>query len=288
VGLFIVLLLLVLAGLALLLLWAGRYVVGSGMRELLLVRGRRMWSICCDRIHDLTGSWLLDMEGYERLLAWIRTGVLPETDQIGAGCLRALAYVLVTLVSTVLMLSELAQVKQWLARLGGRLFHRGFGSAVGHVGWTYLRAQLLILAAVTSICVAGLLAARVRGWLLIGIGIGICDALPFLGTGICFLPWALWRLLNGQYLTAVWFLALYVLTSMTRQLLEPRLIGKRIGVPPLLVLISVYVGVKVYSRGGFLLGPISAFLIWQISSERVDMEDAYESEQTGAAKDDSI
>jgi predicted PurR-regulated permease PerM len=248
-----------------------------------------MWRLCCDRVHTLTGSWLLQPASYERLVQRIDAGeFLPSADRTLPVLLRALAYVLVTAVSALLMLMELSQVKEWLKRLSGRLFHRGFGSSVGRACWSWARAQLLILGAVSGICVLGLLAARVRGWLLIGIGIGICDALPFLGTGICFLPWALWKLVNGQYLTFAWFLALYVLTSMTRQLLEPRLIGKRIGVPPLLVLISVYVGIKVYSRGGFLLGPISAFLIWQISSDQVATEDAYESDKTRSSKDDQI
>ena len=139
----------------------------------------------------------------------------------------------------------------------------------------YVKAQCLIILTITSLCVLGLLAAGERYWLIIGVAIGICDALPFLGTGICFLPWALWRLLSGRYVTAVWFVMLYVITSFTRQTMEPRLIGKRIGVPPLAVLISIYIGVKIFSRGGFLLGPISAFLIWQIYNDTTDKEGAY-------------
>ena len=125
-------------------------------------------------------------------------------------------------------------------------------------------------------------------FMIAGVAIGICDALPFLGTGICFLPWALWRILNGRYVSALWFVALYIITSFTRQSLEPKLIGEKIGVPPLVVLISVYVGVKVYSRGGFLLGPVSAFLIWQLYSDDVATEDAYESDETTDGEDDLL
>ena len=58
--------------------------------------------------------------------------------------------------------------------------------------------------------------------------------------------------------------------------------------PPLAVLISVYVGVKVYSGGGFLLGPISAFLIWQLYSDDVAKEDANESDETADGADDML
>jgi predicted PurR-regulated permease PerM len=264
-------------------------VESSGLRELFFLRCKTMWNSCCDRLYGLTGRWLLDRSACERFLERFRTGGFSlEAEQVGACILRVFASVLVTFVSTLLILAELEQVKGWLRRLAGRLFHRGFGSTLGHAFCSYLRAQLIILGAVTSICVLGLLLARIHGWLLIGAAIGICDALPFLGTGICFLPWALWRLVNGQYASAAWFVLLYLLSSMTRQLLEPRLIGKGIGVPPLLVLFSVYVGVKIFTRCGFLLGPISAFLIWQLASDRVEKEDAYESDRTGTAGDDQI
>ena len=89
-------------------------------------------------------------------------------------------------------------------------------------------------------------------------------------------------------MSALWFVALYIITSFTRQSLEPKLIGEKIGVPPLAVLISVYVGVKVYSRGGFLLGPVCAFSIWQLYSDDVATEDAYESDETTDGEDDLL
>ena len=152
----------------------------------------------------------------------------------------------------------------------------------------YVKAQGIIMLTITCLCVLGLLAAGERYWLIVGAAIGICDALPFLGTGICFLPWALWRLLNGRYVTAVWFVALYFITSFTRQTMEPKLIGKRIGVPPLAVLISVYIGVKVFSRAGFLLGPISAFLIWQIYNDTTAKEDMHANDTGANRADDPV
>ena len=179
-------------------------------------------------------------------------------------------------------------MKKKAGRIAQRLFHVGFGLTLRKVGLTWVRAQIIIIGTITGICVLGLLVARERYWLLTGVAIGICDALPFLGTGICFLPWALWRLLSGRYVSALWLVALYMITSFTRQSLEPKLIGKKIGVPPLAVLISVYVGVKVYSGGGFLLGPISAFLIWQLYSDDVAKEDANESDETADGADDTL
>ena len=287
---------LVVGGILYLLLLGGNYAGKCGLPEAMFSQGRTMWNTCCDRLHSMTGRWIMEPEDYvvfietvkKRSFQFDSDTFVSNWKYVSAQTLRVLAYVLITIVSALLMLSEFDELKKKVRRVVNRLFHAGFGLTLRKVGWTWVRAQIIIIGTITGICVVGLLVARERYWLLIGVAIGICDALPFLGTGICFLPWALWRVLSGRYVSALWFVALYIITSFTRQSLEPKLIGKKIGVPPLAVLISVYVGIKVYSKGGFLLGPISAFLIWQLYSDEVAMEDAYESDETTDGEDDTL
>lgn len=288
--------LLVCCGLGYLLLCCGSYAGKSGLPDLILAQGRTMWNTCCDRLHQATGRWVMRPDDYsvlthtlsERSFRLDVESLMNNWRDVSGQTLRVAAYVLVTIVSALLMLGEFEELKKKTGRIARRLFHAGFGLTLRRVGWTYLKAQLAIIGTITSLCVLGLLVAGERYFLVIGVLIGICDALPFLGTGICFLPWALWRFLSGRYLTAVWFVALYFITSFTRQTLEPKLIGKKIGVPPLAVLISIYIGIKVFSRGGFLLGPVSAFLIWQLYSEEAAKEDAYESQRNAGGSDDRI
>lgn len=259
-------------------------------------QGHTLWNGCCEQLHTITGRWIMEPDDYRVLVHAIRdrsmridpVGILDNWKNLSSSTLRAMAYVFVTIVSSLLMLSGYEQLLEDLGNALRGLFHEGFGRTVQGVGQTYVRAQLLIMATITGICVVGLFVAGQPHFLLIGVAIGICDALPFLGTGICFLPWALWRFLTKRYATGVWFVVLYVVTSFTRQSLEPRLIGKKIGVPPLAVLISIYIGVKVYSKGGFLLGPVSAFLIWQIYSKKAAGEDAYEGDNETTGADDGV
>lgn len=286
----------VVGGILYLLLLGGSYAGKCGLPDMMLSQGRTMWNTCCDRLHTWTGRWVMEPEDYgvfvdavkKRSLHFDADALMSNWRHVSTQTLRGLAYVLVTIVGALLMLSEFDELKKKAGRIAKRLFHAGFGLTLRKVGWTYVKAQMIIIGTITGICVLGLLVARERYWLLTGVAIGICDALPFLGTGVCFLPWALWRLLSGRYVSALWFVVLYMITSFTRQSLEPKLIGKKIGVPPLAVLISVYVGVKVYSRGGFLLGPISAFLIWQLYSDDVAKEDANESDETADGADDTL
>ena len=108
---------------------------------------------------------------------------------------------------------------------------------------------------------------KVRHYVGFGVAIGIFDAFPVLGTGTFLIPGALLMFLQGKIKMSIGLLVLYLLTAAVRQFLEPRLIGNHMGVSPLLVLVAVYLGVVLYGGFGFVLGPVSAFLIYVILKE---------------------
>ncbi len=99
---------------------------------------------------------------------------------------------------------------------------------------------------------------------LAGIGTGFLDALPVFGTGAVFWPWILIRVIQKEYTSAVILAVTYGVCVFAREFLEPKLIGERLGVLPIVVLMSVYVGVKLYGLGGILLGPLSVLLIREL------------------------
>lgn len=137
---------------------------------------------------------------------------------------------------------------------------------LGSIG-TYLGAQCIIMGSVMGICTVGLWwSGQTQSPLALGILIGLLDALPVLGTGTVLLPWVILCIFREQYGAAVILAASYGLSFLTRELLEPKLIGRRLGILPVFILAGVYGGVKLYGAGGILLGPLSLLLIrelWQ-------------------------
>ena len=90
------------------------------------------------------------------------------------------------------------------------------------------------------------------------------DALPVFGTGTVLLPWAVLALLGGDVRMSVGLLVLYSVISLVRSLLEPRLVGARVGLPPLAALVCMYVGFQALGVLGMLLAPLAAVLARQL------------------------
>lgn len=127
------------------------------------------------------------------------------------------------------------------------------------VGW--LKAQgLLMLLTFCVVCVGFLLLRVPYGpvWALL---IAVVDAVPMLGTGIVLLPWALVWLLQGQALRAIGLVAIFGISALARSVLEPRLVGRHIGLDPLVTLFSMYAGFRFFGLWGLLLAPMTAAAI---------------------------
>ena len=135
---------------------------------------------------------------------------------------------------------------------------------------TYIKAQFIIMSIIGTLAAVVLGVIGIRNGVLWGILAGILDALPFIGTGIVLVPLGLQQFFGANYVGAVVCLLLYVACIFIRELLEPKLIGKRIGVSPIAILLSLYAGIKLFGLWGIIGGPLGFVIIYQsyISLER--------------------
>ena len=126
----------------------------------------------------------------------------------------------------------------------------------------YFKAQFKIMGIVFLILFAGLGMFGVHYAILIAFLIAFLDFLPFFGTGTAMIPWALYKLLTGDYKMTVALLVIYVITQLVRQLLQPKLVGDSMGLNPLVTLLLLYIGYKVSSVLGLILAvPVGMVLI---------------------------
>ena len=97
--------------------------------------------------------------------------------------------------------------------------------------------------------------------------IGFLDALPFIGTGTILLPWAALELFRGDFFHAAAYLTFFLITNSTRDFLEPRLLGEKLGVYPIVIAVVVYVGICIFGPAGVLLGPLMLLVIREVIRE---------------------
>ncbi len=147
----------------------------------------------------------------------------------------------------------------WRKRIGS--FTQRLKSAMG--GWC--KAQFKLMTICFAVVTAGLWILRVEFPLLFGAIIAIVDALPVLGAGTVLIPWAVVCFLQGNPSMGIGLLILYVVVSLIRTALEPRMLGHQIGLSPLLTLFTMYAGFRLVGILGMILFPICAILIKQFT-----------------------
>lgn len=123
-------------------------------------------------------------------------------------------------------------------------------------GW--LRAQGKLALVTYGIVAVGFLLLRIPYGVAWAALVALVDAVPILGTGTVLVPWAVVCLLQQQQLRAIGLLCIYGAAMMTRTALEPRLVGKHLGIDPLVTLVCLYIGYRLWGIPGMILAPVAA------------------------------
>lgn len=126
----------------------------------------------------------------------------------------------------------------------------------------YFLAQLKIMGVVWLILTAGFFVLGVGYAPLWALLISLLDFLPVFGTGTVLIPWGIIVVLDGEYAFAAGLLLLYVLTQVTRQAVQPKLVGDSMGLNPFLTLLFLYLGFKAGGIAGMILAvPVGLFFL---------------------------
>lgn len=174
---------------------------------------------------------------------------------------------IIMLIAVILLVNDYKKMIEFNKRFFYYQELRNLSKRVLRVGAEYLKAQMIIMIVIAGICTVALLLLKNPYALLIGTVIGLLDALPILGTGIVLIPWAIVYLVRGEFLMALAFLGLSALCNLTREFLEPKLVGGSLGIHPVMVLATVYVGIRLFGITGVATGPMGYMLGREIVAE---------------------
>lgn len=119
----------------------------------------------------------------------------------------------------------------------------------------FVRAQLILIAITTVLVIIGLFLLRVPYALTIGLLIGLVDLLPYLGTSVVFVPWIIYVFIDGNIALGIGLTVLYAVIMIARHLSEPKVYSSSLGLYPLVTLISLFIGLKLFGVIGLIIGP---------------------------------
>lgn len=111
----------------------------------------------------------------------------------------------------------------------------------------------------------GLTILGVENAIVIAFIIAIFDILPFLGTGGVMIPWVIFMFLGNNTKMAIGLLILYLIITLIRNVLEPKLVGQQIGIHPLLMLVCMYLGGRLFGVLGIFLLPLIIIVIQNLN-----------------------
>lgn len=136
-------------------------------------------------------------------------------------------------------------------RQGGQVKREVLSSIYGQI-----KSQLILSLLITGFLVLLFWIFNVPYGLVAGLGIGLIDTLPVLGAGIFLVPWSLLSFIGGNTGTGILMAAAYVGTVIIRQVLEPRIVGRNLGLYPLVTMMAMYAGFRLFGVLGLIGGPV--------------------------------
>ena len=200
---------------------------------------------------------------------------VSRVPQVATGLLSALsqgAFVTFTAILSAYMISaRLPKLKQFIQEKlpqfqPDRIRNSVKGLRHAMLGW--LSAQGKLMGLTFLLLCGGFFLLKTGNVLLLAALVTLVDAFPILGTGTVLIPWSIVCLLQGDTARGIGLLAVYAVVWLVRSILEPRLVGKELGLDPLVTLFSVYAGLRLLGIGGMVIAPFAAMVATQLIRQR--------------------
>lgn len=157
----------------------------------------------------------------------------------------------------------------WTKKLSNHLHE--ITKSLGH----YLKAEATLILISFIISLIGLTLFKFIGLnvpfpLLSALGIAFVDALPILGSSTIMIPWAIIEAINGDIVLGISIIILLGIMAIVRNILEPKMVSKHIGIHPVFTLIAMYTGNKLIGITGMIIGPILLIVLKEIYSPLIE------------------
>lgn len=244
------------------------------------ILSQQLEGICthCDKFFGLkSGSIRMIVDdGMTSFVNYVQCNILPKVTQqtirIAFLIIGFTAITLFILVATVLIIKDMEDDKAGIKKSEFYPVVHKITAKLSDTGIAYMKTQVIIMSIIAGVNSVGFFILKNPYALLIGLFVGVFDALPVLGSGLVLIPWCIVMLIQKKFFDAAIIMTVFVLCQVIREILEPRLLGNRIGIKPIYNMMAMYVGFQLFGVIGFFLGPLSLVIIRAILFELIPTE----------------
>ncbi len=141
--------------------------------------------------------------------------------------------------------------------------------AVGQIIFSYLKSYAIILSITFCELFIAMLILRVDNFATVALMIAFFDILPVVGTGTILIPWTVISLIQSNYTMAIGLLVTYIVVFIIRQIIEPKIVGDHVGLPPLVTLLAMFVGTILFGMIGLFGIPITIAILVDLNDKKV-------------------
>lgn len=202
--------------------------------------------------------------GIEEWIGSLSSWLLNQVAQIGMKIPGFIVNLIFAVLASIFFSTDYQNVASFLAKLFPKHLRPKLFETKGYTVQTvckYLRAYFILMVITFAELTIGLFIIGASNPIGISAITAICDALPVLGVGFVLLPWAILAFAQGNLSFAISLLILYLVIGLIRNFLEPKILGKQLGLHPLATLLAIYVGMKTIGLLGMILFPITLQIV---------------------------
>jgi sporulation integral membrane protein YtvI len=171
---------------------------------------------------------------------------------------------LITMIATFFMTADFNKIRAFIKKQIPEKYKKLVGGAWSSF-WITLAKMVqsyMIIMSITYVeLTIGLALLRVDFPYVVAAMIAIVDILPIVGTGTILVPWSILSMIAGNLWFGLGILLVYAVITIVRNIIEPKIVGSRIGLYPLVTLMAMFLGLKLLGLLGVFLFPLTLIVL---------------------------
>ena len=191
--------------------------------------------------------------------------LVNNAGQIFSGCVnvfaRVMALILIIVIGMIVLCRDIDKIHNVYAKSRFYPQIHKIMHTLKETGLGYLKSQGIIICANWFVCSIAFMLIHNPYFILIGLVISLVDALPILGSGMVLCPVGIYYIFHNNFPYAAILFAAYIITVFVREILEAKLLGGNMDILPFFMLLSIYIGLKIFGITGIVLGPFGVVII---------------------------